>query len=640
MAIKILLTTLNAKFIHSSLALRYLYSSCRDLPVEFRAAEFDINQELHRIYGDILGKDPEVVAFSCYIWNIEPTLKLVHMLKQVRPSLTTLLGGPEVSYDPGELMANHPAVDYIIFGEGEATFREFLQYLVEDQPDSPEPEVILGLAYRRPPGIESSGISSITVNPPRPLIQDLDSIPSPFCQPELPFQPLDELRNKIVYYESSRGCPFGCRYCLSSLSKGVRNFSLDRVKSDLQVLVDAGVKQVKFVDRTFNIHRGRALEILRFLGEKAASNGTDATPAPQINFHFEIAGDLLDDAFLDFLTGVPPGLFQFEIGVQSTNPLTLALIDRKTDLGRLKAAVRRLKAAGNIHLHLDLIAGLPGEDYASFQRSFDKVFELRPERLQLGFLKLLKGSSLREHARNFGCIYAAQPPYEVLATDVLRYDELLRLKRIEDLLEKYYNSHHFDHALEFLFRNFFPSPFKFFEAFSAYWEARRLHQIAHRLPALYRHLYDFAGIRPAILESLPLLRELLRFDYLLLERYAEPPEWLTGRERSPDGRRPVHESTEGRGGGRPMDGRRPVHVLLHDQELLARYLPDLAGLPIKEIARRIRVESFAFDLFPDGTTAIAGSPPRQTLFLIRYDLNGQDGHGPGERAGRYTSLDL
>lgn len=632
MAMRILLTTLNAKFIHSSLALRCLYSYCRDLPVEFRAAEFDINQELHRIYGDILGQDPDVVAFSCYIWNIEPTLKLVHMLKQVRPSLTTLLGGPEVSYDPAGLMANHPAVDYIIFGEGEVSFREFLQYHLQNRPDTSELEAILGLAYRcrleksqktvKSAGIpEISEISGTVINSPRPLIQDLDSIPSPFRQPGSPFQSLDEFQNKIVYYESSRGCPFGCRYCLSSLSKGVRNFSLDRVKSDLQALVDAGVKQVKFVDRTFNIHRGRALEILRFLEEKAASNGKDGTPTPPTNFHFEIAGDLLDDAFLDFLAGVPPGLFQFEIGVQSTNPLTLALIDRKTDLGRLKAAVRRLKAAGNIHLHLDLIAGLPGEDYASFQRSFDKVFKLRPERLQLGFLKLLKGSSLREHARDFGCIYAAQPPYEVLATDVLRYDELLRLKLIEDLLEKYYNSHHFDHVLEFLFRNFSPSPFQFFEAFSAYWEARRLHQIAHRLPALYRHLYDFVGTRPATLENLPLLRELLRFDYLLLERHAEPPEWLNGRERS-------------------ADGRRLVHVLLHDQELLARYLPDLAGLPIKEIARRIRVESFAFDLFPNGKTAIAGSPPRRTLFLIRYDLNGQNGRDSEERTGRYVRLDL
>lgn len=629
MAMRILLTTLNAKFIHSSLALRYLYSYCRDLPVEFRAAEFDINQDLHRIYGDILGQDPDVVAFSCYIWNIEPTLKLVHMLKQVRPSLTTLLGGPEVSYDPVELMANHPAVDYIIFGEGEVTFQEFLQYRLQNRPDTSEPEAILGLAYRRrlhklqktAKSTEIAESAEIAINPPRPLIQDLDSIPSLFGQSGSPFQSLDEFQNKIVYYESSRGCPFGCRYCLSSLSKGVRNFSLDRVKSDLQALADAGVKQVKFVDRTFNIHRGRALEILRFLEEKAASNGKDATPTPQTNFHFEITGDLLDDVFLDFLAGAPPGLFQFEIGVQSTNPLTLALIDRKTDLGRLKAAVRRLKAAGNIHLHLDLIAGLPGEDYASFQRSFNEVFELRPERLQLGFLKLLKGSSLREHARDFGCIYAAQPPYEVLATDALRYEELLRLKLIEDLLEKYYNSHHFDHVLEFLFRNFFPSPFEFFEAFSAYWEARRLHQIAHRLPALYRHLYDFAGTRPAILENLPLLRELLRFDYLLLERFAEPPEWLTGRERN-------------------ADGRRPEHVLLHDQELLARYLPDLAGLPIKEIARRIRVESFTFDLFPNGKTAIAGSPPRRTLLLIRYDLNGQTGHDSEERTGRYVRLDL
>ncbi len=643
MAMRILLTTLNAKFIHSSLALWYLYSYCRDLPVEFLVEEFDINQELHRIYGDILRQEPHITAFSCYIWNIEPTLKLVRMLKQVRPGLIVLLGGPEVSYDPAGLMAGHPAVDYIISGEGEVTFREFLQHRLkqslEDRPGTEGPGTIPGLAYRRRLHKlqDPAGSAEIVVNPPRPLIEDLDSIPSPFGLFDSPTHLFERFKDKIVYYESSRGCPFGCRYCLSSLSRGVRYFSMERVKSDLRTLIAAGVKQVKFVDRTFNSHRSRALEIFRFLAENTfsdiagnagAGNTEAASGGARPNFHFEIAGDLLDDEILDFLVQTPPGLFQFEIGVQSTNPVTLDLIDRKTDLGRLKAGVFRLKAAGNIHLHLDLIAGLPGEDYASFQRSFDEVFELRPGRLQLGFLKLLKGSSLRERASDFGCVYTEHPPYEVLATDLLSHKELLRLKLVEDLLEKYYNSHRFEHALEFLIGNFFPSPFRFFEAFSVYWEERKFHQLAHRLPTLYRRLYDFAGARPAISENLPLLRELLRLDYLLQERYAEPPEWLNERKSSLDPEQELKKKKS-----------EVLHRLAHDQKLLARYFPDLVNLPGKEIARRIRVESFAFDLLPGGRLVAASAPPRPSMLLVRYDLPGQPGNGAGKRVKRFDNLD-
>lgn len=545
---KTLVTTLNSKFIHTSLSIRYLKCYVRDEFPNIEIEEYTINQNIDYIVGEIFKKDLDIVAFSCYIWNIENILQISETLKILNPNIKIILGGPEVSFDGKDIIESNPFIDYVIYGEGEETFKELLLNL---KYKSVEFKNIKGLIFK-------DG-DAICVNEPRPLIHELDIIPSPFDSD------LSDFKNKIVYFESSRGCPFNCRFCLSSTIKGVRFFSIERVKRDLKKLIDAKVKQVKFVDRTFNAKKDYALEIMRFIIGQNVKN---------INFHFEVTAHLLDEDVLDFLKNVPEGLFQFEIGVQSTNPTTLEAIDRTTDIEKLSSIVRRIKSFNNIHQHLDLIAGLPYEDIDSFRKSFNDIYALRPEKLQLGFLKLLKGSELRYKKELYGYKFLNKPPYEVLESNHVNYSEMLRLKAIEDLVEKYANELYFENSINFIINNFYEEPFDFFRSFAMYWEKEGLSSKAHSRIELYRILLKFYKIN--IGKHTELFKDIIRFDFILNTKSPTIPEFMRSIEKNI----PKHKK----------------HEFLKRQENIIRYLPGYLNIPTKNVINQVYIEGFNYDI--------------------------------------------
>ena len=405
---KILLTTLNSKFIHTNLAIRYLRESVKDL-VEVDVREYTINNQLDYILKDIYKNNYDVVFFSTYIWNIYDIVKLCDNLKKVKPEIKIGLGGPEVTYDSESAMEKYEFLDYILCGEGELVFRDLVQHLLGQK----KIEDVKGIVYRED--------KKIIVNEEMELLQNLDEIPSPYENLDI-----KEYENRIVYYETSRGCPFNCQYCLSSAIKGLRYFSIDRVKRDLKNLIDARVSQIKFIDRTFNANKKFAKEIMEFLMEN--DNG-------YTTYHFEVTAHLLDDDMLNFLKNCKEGLFQFEIGVQSTNQKTLDAVGRRDDFEKLSYVVKTIKSFRNIHQHLDLIAGLPYEGYERFEQSFNDVFNLGIEQLQLGFLKMIKGTGMRYSAEKYGYKFKDYAPYEILFNDFMTYDEILKIKDIEEILE-------------------------------------------------------------------------------------------------------------------------------------------------------------------------------------------------------------
>ncbi len=501
---RVLLTTLNSKFIHSNLALRYLQEACP--AEETLLEEYTINDRLEVIAGEIYKSCADVIGFSCYIWNITQTLELVGILRQVAPRTVIILGGPEVSYDPAAYLAPSMGVDYVVFGEGEETFRELIA-LLETGPrqNLKQWRDAAGLAEIK--GLAFSTAAAPTVNAARELIKDLAQIASPYITTA-------GLEHKIAYVESSRGCPFNCQYCLSSTLAGVRFLPWERTKAELQKLVAAGVKQIKFVDRTFNCNQGHALKVMRYLAEWH----------PAVNFHFEISADLLDETMLEFLQQVPSGLFQFEVGVQSTNLTSLDLISRRTDLAKLAANVKAVRAGGRVRQFLDLIAGLPGEDYRSFANSFNEVFSWQPDKIQLGFLKLLKGSGMRSKAADWDYRFAAAPPYQVLQNSWLSYAELLRLQGIEDMVDKFFNSGRFKHTLAYLINMFGGDAFALFEALGTYWEENGYHRQAQNARKLYELLAEFFRERMRLEETE--FTELLKLDYLLWEKPTQVPTWF------------------------------------------------------------------------------------------------------------------
>lgn len=499
---KILLSTLNAKFIHSSLALRYLRSYAKPSFPDLEIAEYTINDVTLNIVSDIYKRRPDIVAFSCYIWNIRETIDVISNLKKVRPDLPVILGGPEVSYDADYWMKQHPEFDVIVLGEGEQTFLELMQAYEEARRTGQPSRLkdVAGIVYREGEHIRFSA--------PRGQIEDLDTIPSPYAED------LDELNNRVVYFEASRGCPFKCQYCLSSIEDGVRYFSLDRVKADLLRLIRHGVKTIKFVDRTFNINKKYALEIFQFLIDN--HNGTV--------FQFEITADILRADVLDFLIeNAPPGIFRFEIGVQSTNDETNRLVQRIQRFDRLSQTVTKIKNSGKIDQHLDLIAGLPEEDYASFRKTFNDVFALRPEELQLGFLKMLRGTGVRARAANHGYVYMDQAPYEILGNNVLSFEDMQRIKRAEDILEKYWNAHRMDHTLEWLVSRTFATPFDFFQEFGDFWEEQGWSRIGHQLEDLFLRLRQFLEQRGT--EEMEHILSLMKFDYLRNQKHRPRKLW-------------------------------------------------------------------------------------------------------------------
>jgi len=473
--------------------------------------EFTINESLDDICRTVFLTNPEVIAFSCYVWNIEATARLAQNLKKVMPSLTILAGGPEVSFNSAEFLRQNPAVDFVIRGEGEETFSEFLRAWQQDRVW----KEIRGLTWR-------DG-EAIVENPERDLLPDLDRLPLPYGEnPVLPSGP-------IVYYETSRGCPYNCSYCLSSTIRGVRYFSLERVEQEVSALVSSGVSQIKFVDRSFNCHPGRAMALMRFLAELPG----------EVTFHFEIVADRLSGEMLELLTRVKPGRFQFEIGVQSTNPDTLKKINRRQDLDKLSANIQTLRQGRNIRIHLDLIAGLPEEDYRSLARSFNWVYDLEPDYLQLGFLKLLYGTSIREQASAWGYVFKDYPPYEVLCNRWLSFKEISLLKIIEDLLQRYYNSHVFTHTLDYSIRVLFPgNAFGFYEALAGEFLARGWAGRPAKREKLYVNLADFLSrLDPPNSEY---YRQLLMLDFVINNRHLSVPAEL-GRIEIPDQGRKIKE---------------------------------------------------------------------------------------------------
>ncbi|SHD78515.1 B12-binding domain-containing radical SAM protein [Schnuerera ultunensis] len=543
----IILTTLNSKFIHSSLSIRYLKSYSEDMvPIELM--EFTVNQNINYIVGEIYKKDPDIIGFSTYIWNREETLQICEILKIIKPELKIILGGPEVSFDGKNILRKHWFIDFIIYGEGEITFKELLKTLIDGKNDYRE---VNGIIYRQGDLV----IQSL----PRTLIKNLDSIPSPYKDVG------DSFKHKIVYFESSRGCPFNCQFCLSSTIKGVRYFSLDRVKEDLDRLIEGQVKQVKFVDRTFNANKKYAIEIMDFIMEKDPKD---------INFHFEVTAHLLDRDMLDFIKKAKEGLFQFEIGVQSTNSKTIEAVGRTTDFNKLKKVCKEIKRNNNIHQHLDLIAGLPYEDYESFKKSFNDVYEIKPEKIQLGFLKLLKGSGLRKDKAKYNFKFLDKPPYEVLETDYISYEDMLRLKGIEDLVEKYYNEGYFKHSIEYIVNNEYETAFDFLEDILDYWEERKYHTISHSRNRLYQILLDFYGDKN--FDNLIIFQELIKYDYIFNNNNPNIPRFLNRAE--------VNFI------------QRKKHTILKDERLLNSYLIQYKGRPTKEIVNKIHIENFKIDI--------------------------------------------
>lgn len=496
---KVILAALNAKYIHSNLALRYL-SRFQDNNQKHHVEtmEFTINQRLDFIAEELFRKQPDVVLFSCYIWNVEMLRQLCPILKKIMPDCVIGFGGPEVSYESETFLGENPAVDFVMRGEGELVFTKYLEHLDAGNPATLGE--IESLTYRQNGEIFST---------PQMHPMDLALLPFPYEDD------FSDVQNQIIYYESSRGCPYHCGYCLSSVENGVRFVPLDKVLPDLQKFLDKNVPQVKFIDRTFNCKKSHAMAIWKYLHEH--DNGVT-------NFHFEITADLIDQEAIDFLKTVRKGLFQFEIGVQSTNPQTIRAINRNVDFAALSEIVQQIKDGGNIHQHLDLIAGLPYEDYDSFGRSFNDVYALHPEQLQLGFLKVLKGSMLHQKQKEFEIVYHDTAPYEVLTTHELPYADTLRLKYVEEMVETYYNSGRFLHTLAYLVP-LYESPFAFFEALSQFWVGENYHYLGLSKMGLFDVLWRFVEQNPKV-EKRKLQWE-MKFDIALHEKPKKLPAWLT-----------------------------------------------------------------------------------------------------------------
>ena len=497
---KILLAACNAKYIHSNLAVYNLKSCSGEYSSRVVVKEYTINQIRDDILKDIYLEQPDVVCFSCYIWNISFVRELVPDLKKILPQVELWAGGPEVSYDAVEFLKKNPAFFGVMVGEGEETFHELAGYYIERKPETLSG--IRGVAFRD----ENKG-RDIVHTGWRELM-DLSKVPFAYSN-------LTEFKNRIIYYESSRGCPFSCSYCLSSIDKKLRFRDIELVKKELQFFIDNKVPQVKFVDRTFNCKHDHAMEIWRYNTEH--DNGIT-------NFHFEISADLLRAEELALMKTMRPGLIQLEIGVQSTNPQTIKAIRRTMDFEKLKGIVEQIHSFGNIHQHLDLIAGLPYEGYDSFHKSFCDVYALRPEQFQLGFLKVLKGSHMMEMTGEYQILYKDREPYEVLSTAWLTYGEILRLKMVESMVEVYYNSGQFKNTLVFL-EKYFDDPFRMYEALGRFYEKKGYSEISHSRMRRYEILMEFAGEQKEIPSEA--LSDVMLLDLYLRENLKSRPSFAS-----------------------------------------------------------------------------------------------------------------
>ena len=490
---KILLAACNAKYIHSNLAVYDLQAYASDYADHIVLKEYTINQQKDDIMRDIYLEHPDVVCVSCYIWNLSFVKELMADLIKILPDADFWAGGPEVSYDAEKFLTENSEFKGVMVGEGEETFKELAGYYVEKNPQ--DLKDMTGICYRDGDQIIHNGWRQI---------MDLSSIP-------FIYKDLSEFKNRIIYYESSRGCPFSCSYCLSSIDKKLRFRDTETVKKELQFFIDNKVPQVKFVDRTFNCKHDHAMAIWKYINEH--DNGVT-------NFHFEISADLLREEELQEMSTMRPGLIQLEIGVQSTNPDTIKAIHRTMDFEKLKGIVDRIHSFGNIHQHLDLIAGLPYEDYDSFRHSFNDVYALKPQQLQLGFLKVLKGSHMMEMCREYGIVYKTQEPYEVLSTKWLDYDHVLKLKTVENMVEVYYNSGQFQNTLEYL-EKFFPDAFSIYERLGSFYMEKGYGDVSHTRMRRYEILLEFLEDVPEI--SMDQVKDQMVYDLYLRENLKSRP---------------------------------------------------------------------------------------------------------------------
>lgn len=490
---KILLVACNAKYIHSNLAVYDLQAYASDYADHIVLKEYTINQQKDDIMRDIYLEHPDVVCVSCYIWNLSFVKELMADLIKILPGADFWAGGPEVSYDAEKFLTENSEFKGVMVGEGEETFKELAGYYVEKNPQ--DLKNMTGICYRDGDQIIHNGWRQI---------MDLSSIP-------FIYKDLSEFKNRIIYYESSRGCPFSCSYCLSSIDKKLRFRDTETVKKELQFFIDNKVPQVKFVDRTFNCKHDHAMAIWKYINEH--DNGVT-------NFHFEISADLLREEELQEMSTMRPGLIQLEIGVQSTNPDTIKVIHRTMDFEKLKGIVDRIHSFGNIHQHLDLIAGLPYEDYDSFRNSFNDVYALKPQQLQLGFLKVLKGSHMMEMCREYGIVYKTQEPYEVLSTKWLDYDHVLKLKTVENMVEVYYNSGQFQNTLEYL-EKFFPDAFSIYERLGSFYMEKGYGDVSHTRMRRYEILLEFLEDMPEI--SVDQVKDQMVYDLYLRENLKSRP---------------------------------------------------------------------------------------------------------------------
>ena len=490
---KILLVACNAKYIHSNLAVYDLQAYASDYADHIVLKEYTINQQKDDIMRDIYLEHPDVVCVSCYIWNLSFVKELMADLIKILPGADFWAGGPEVSYDAEKFLTENSEFKGVMVGEGEETFKELAGYYVEKNPQ--DLKDMTGICYRDGDQIIHNGWRQI---------MNLSSIP-------FIYKDLSEFKNRIIYYESSRGCPFSCSYCLSSIDKKLRFRDTETVKKELQFFIDNKVPQVKFVDRTFNCKHDHAMAIWKYINEH--DNGVT-------NFHFEISADLLREEELQEMSTMRPGLIQLEIGVQSTNPDTIKAIHRTMDFEKLKGIVDRIHSFGNIHQHLDLIAGLPYEDYDSFRHSFNDVYALKPQQLQLGFLKVLKGSHMMEMCREYGIVYKTQEPYEVLSTKWLDYDHVLKLKTVENMVEVYYNSGQFQNTLEYL-ENFFPDAFSIYERLGSFYMEKGYGDVSHTRMRRYEILLEFLEDVPEI--SMDQVKDQMVYDLYLRENLKSRP---------------------------------------------------------------------------------------------------------------------
>ena len=571
---KILLTAINAKYIHSnpavySLAAYANYNLTKEEKekCQIEIAEYTINHRTETIIADIYKKKPDVLAFSCYIWNWEYVQEVMTELHKLLPLLPIFLGGPEVSYTSKDILKQYPFLSGIMIGEGEETFLELCRTFLGVNEDDLK-----------------NGLLAVTN-------QDINLIPGISGKPrglvninDIPFfyNDMAAFEHRIVYYESSRGCPYRCSYCLSSIDKTVRLRNLELVKKELQFFLDLKVPQVKFIDRTFNCNWNHALEVWQYILEH--DNGIT-------NFHFEISADILTDRELSILEKMRPGLVQLEIGVQSTNPETIKEINRLMNVDKLREVVARIHSFKNIHQHLDLIAGLPFEDFTTFQKSFNEVYSMKPQQLQLGFLKVLKGAKMWEKAAEYGIAYTEKPPYEVLFTNWITYDEILKLKQVEEMVEMYYNSNQFTYTLSMLEQEF-ESPFKLYEALAVYYEEKGY---ALQNPARsyrYQILLDFCMEKAPDKEDM--YRELLTFDIYLREKMKTRPSFTKSQDSLKEVSREIYQREE------------------ETRELLPAY----AEYNSKQLSKMTHLEEFEYSVWKEGE---CDKLPKEQLIIFDYN---------------------